>query len=268
MQVKIVSITSSLIEEQKLSPEELIVYIARVSNPSNQLNTETSDKLIRYLIKNRHWSPFEMVDLGVEVKTSRAIAAQILRHWSIHFQEFSQRYAEVVEMEPVQLRKQAESNRQSSEEEFDPIIEFGGIPEDVKTLLKECLWYFNSIPRTRADSPNTKDSYEVASRIDTYLRTHPGTMLTSEAVQMSIDGDVDLYKKLLKAQIAKECARMILPLTTQTTLYMKATVRDWIHYLIARTDKHAQLEHRQLANAIAPIFESQFPNVVKALNNV
>jgi thymidylate synthase (FAD) len=122
MNVKLVSITKSYVEEKDLSPEELIVYIARVSNPSNQLNSETSDRLIAYLIKNKHWSPMEMVDMTVEIVTSRAIAQQILRHRSFSFQEFSQRYAEATDFEPIQLRKAGSTNRQSSTEEFDPLI--------------------------------------------------------------------------------------------------------------------------------------------------
>lgn len=89
MNVKLVSITRSLVEEKDLSAEELIVYIARVSNPSNQLNSETSDKLVSYMVRNKHWSPFEMVDMTIEIVTSRGIAQQILRHRSFSFQEFS-----------------------------------------------------------------------------------------------------------------------------------------------------------------------------------
>ena len=88
MKVKLVSLTKSLVEEKELSAEELIVYVARVSNPSNQLNSETSDKLIAYMVKNKHWSPFEMCDMTVEIVTSRGIAQQILRHRSFSFQEF------------------------------------------------------------------------------------------------------------------------------------------------------------------------------------
>ena len=122
MQVKLVSITKSLIEEKELTAEELIVYTARVSNPSNQLNSQTADKLINYMIKNKHWSPFEMVDMTVEITTSRGIAQQILRHRSFSFQEFSQRYAEATEFEDVQLRKSGATNRQSSLEVFNPEI--------------------------------------------------------------------------------------------------------------------------------------------------
>jgi thymidylate synthase (FAD) len=95
--------------------EELISYMARVSNPSNQSNTETSAKLIRYLIKHKHFSPFEMVNMCVEINTTRSIAAQILRHRSFTFQEFSQRYAEVtLRPEMPYFRAPDPKNRQNS----------------------------------------------------------------------------------------------------------------------------------------------------------
>ena len=100
--------------------EELISYMARVSNPANQSNTETSAKLIRYLIKHKHFSPFEMVNMCVEIETTRSIAAQILRHRSFTFQEFSQRYAKVaVDGVIPELRLQDHTNRQNSIEPTD-----------------------------------------------------------------------------------------------------------------------------------------------------
>ena len=101
--------------------DELVAYMARVSNPNNQNNTETSARLIKYLIKHKHWSPFEMVNMCVEIKTTRSIAAQILRHRSFSFQEFSQRYA-VVNDNPVipDLRRQDTENRQNSIDDLDP----------------------------------------------------------------------------------------------------------------------------------------------------
>ena len=96
--------------------DELIAYMARVSNPTNQKNKESS-KLIKYLIKHKHWSPFEMVNMCVEINTTRSISAQILRHRSFSFQEFSQRYASVEELElpsPPELRLQDPKNRQNS----------------------------------------------------------------------------------------------------------------------------------------------------------
>jgi thymidylate synthase (FAD) len=97
--------------------QELIAYCARVSNPSNQLNTETSDKLIRYLVKHQHWSPLEMVSACIEITTTRDIARQILRHRSFSFQEFSQRYADPTkDMAFVtrEARLQDTKNRQNS----------------------------------------------------------------------------------------------------------------------------------------------------------
>lgn len=102
--------------------EELITYMARVSNPSNQSNTETSAKLIKYLITHHHWSPFEMVNMCVEINTTRSVAAQILRHRSFSFQEFSQRYADVTSIgSPVipSLRRQDTKNRQNSIDDLD-----------------------------------------------------------------------------------------------------------------------------------------------------
>lgn len=95
--------------------EELIAYMARVSNPANQNNTETSQRLIRYLIEHKHWSPFEMVNMCVCIDTTRSIAAQILRHRSFSFQEFSQRYAEV-QLRPTMpyFRAPDPKNRQNS----------------------------------------------------------------------------------------------------------------------------------------------------------
>lgn len=216
MKVKLVSITKSLIEEKELTAEELIVYTARVSNPSNQLNSETSDKLINYMIKNKHWSPFEMVDMTLKITTSRGIAQQILRHRSFSFQEFSQRYAEATEFEDVQLRKTGAANRQSSLEVFDPLI--------------------NNVSAT-------------------------------DLIESYIDQAEYLYKKLLEAGVAKECARFILPLTTSTKIYMKGSIRSWLHYLQIRTDEHTQIEHREIAEAIQKIFNSNFPNISKALQN-
>ena len=101
--------------------DDLVAYMARVSNPDNQNNTETSARLIKYLIKHKHWSPFEMVNMCVEINTTRSIAAQILRHRSFSFQEFSQRYADVTRRPgAIQVRRQDLKNRQSSIDDIDP----------------------------------------------------------------------------------------------------------------------------------------------------
>ncbi|MFN8359333.1 MAG: FAD-dependent thymidylate synthase [Candidatus Kapaibacterium sp.] len=215
MQVKLVSMTEALIwaKEKQLNAEELIVYTARVSNPGNQMNTDTSDKLISYLIKNLHWSPFEMVDMTVEIVTSRAIAQQILRHRSFVFQEFSQRYAKVTDFEPIQLRYQAEKNRQSSTQEL-----------------------------------SSEDAIKFNTLIDNLF----------EVSQM-------VYFEMINHGVAKECARFVLPLTTQTTMYMKGSIRSWIHYLQSRTNPHTQKEHQEVAMEILKIFKTNFPNISTAL---
>ena len=107
--------------------DNLVSYMARVSNPSNQNNTETSARLIKYLIKHKHWSPFEMVNMCVEIRTTRSIAAQILRHRSFSFQEFSQRYAQVTDKPEVPaFRRQDTVNRQNSTDDLDlaTVLEF------------------------------------------------------------------------------------------------------------------------------------------------
>lgn len=103
--------------------EEQIVYMARVSNPSNQSNMETAPRLIRYLIKHKHWSPFEMASMQVEINTTRAIAAQVLRHRSFSFQEFSQRYSSAGDLPSIglpHLRSQDLKNKQASHDDLDP----------------------------------------------------------------------------------------------------------------------------------------------------
>lgn len=94
--------------------ENLVAQMARVSNPANQNNKETAPKLLKYLVKNKHWSPFEMVSACVEIETTRDIAHQIVRHRSFSFQEFSQRYAEATNFEIRETRLQDPTNRQSS----------------------------------------------------------------------------------------------------------------------------------------------------------
>ena len=203
MNVKLISITKPEVEGV-CNAEDLVAYCARVSNPSNQINTETAPKLLKFLIKHKHWSPFEMVDLTVEIKTSRAIAAQILRHRSFSFQEFSQRYSAANEFEDVELRMQGDKNRQVGEE---------------------------LIPRNHPQYDNV-------------------TTLMMESLAIA----QDCYDLMIQSGIAKEVARMILPLTTQTTMYMKGSLRSWIHYLDLRTEKNTQKEHRLIAEDCKKIF--------------
>jgi len=230
MKVKLVSLTKSEIVEADLTPEELIVYIARVSNPSNQLNTETADKLLGYLIKQKHWSPFDMVNMTVEVQTSRMVAQQILRHWSIKPQEFSQRYASVVDIEPIEFRVQAVKNRQSSEEVIGSVT------------IKE--FSYETVVRD-----------EHFDKYDDYL----------DRVGQSLKNIQKLYFEGLELGASKETVRQILPLATSTTLYLNGSIRSWIHYLEQRCDLHSQKEHRLVAAQIKDIFKIHFPSISKAL---
>ena len=130
-QVKLVHITPDA--------EQLIAYMARVSNPANQNNTETSAKLIKYLIDHKHWSPFEMGNMCVEIETTRSVAAQILRHRSFSFQEFSQRYAKVAAVGVIpELRLQDHTNRQNSIEVTDEKQK-----EELYWLSEEIAEHFN-----------------------------------------------------------------------------------------------------------------------------
>ena len=209
MNVKLVSVTKPEVEGID-NAEDIIAYCARVSNPTNQMNTETAPRLLRFLIKHKHWSPFELANMCVEIQTSRAIAAQILRHRSFSFQEFSQRYSKATEMEPLELRAPAEKNRQSSSE----------IIQDE---------YFNKMAAA------------------------------------FLEGSKQMYDQLISAGVAKECARMILPLNTQTTMYMNGSIRSWIHYIDLRTEENTQKEHREIAEAVKAVFVENFPTVSEAL---
>lgn len=123
-QVRVIGITQPNVENTDcVTAEELIAYAARVSNPSNQNNNETAPKLLRYLAKHKHWSPFEMVHMVMEITTTRDIARQILRHRSFSFQEFSQRYAVASNMVISEARLQDTKNRQNSIENNDPFLE-------------------------------------------------------------------------------------------------------------------------------------------------
>jgi len=199
--------------------EEMIVEMARVSSPKNKRNMETAPKLLRYLIEHKHWSPFEMADMCVEINTTRAISPQILRHRSFSFQEFSQRYASVDLLGNSaipHLRRQDKKNRQNSTN----------------------------------DLHDTLGTTQVAS----YYRR----------ISQLFEDSEHLYKEMVSAGVAKECARFVLPVASPTTMYMKGSLRSWIHYLEVRCDESTQLEHREIAERIKQIFCHQFPVIGEA----
>jgi len=216
MKVKIISYTKPAEELQNdgvFSVAELIGFVARVSNPTNQINTKTTDSLIKYLIKHKHWSPLEMADITLEINTTRDISRQILRHLSFRFQEFSQRYSDVNSLETVfelsEARLQDTKNRQGSIETDD---------EQLKSQWK---------------------AYQ----------------------QNVIDIAEEAYEWALGAGIAKEVARKVLPEgLTMTRMYMKGSIRSWIHYLEVRGENSGtQKEHMEIAKCIAECISIIFP---------
>jgi len=196
--------------------EKTIGYIARVSNPANQENPKVAG-LLKYCIKHGHWSVFEQATMTLEISTTRGLAAQILRHRSFCFQEFSQRYADSSLLGETislpELRLQDHKNRQNSIDAIDP-------------------W--------------KKQKYEIL-------------------MQQYFKQGMELYQQMLEDDIAKECARFVLPLAVGTKLYMTGNLRSWIHYINLRTANGTQKEHMEIAELCKQHFICQFPVVSEAL---
>lgn len=221
------------------NPEVNIVEIARVSS-SRENKSEQPEKLIEYLLKNKHFSPFQHSYLTFEIVTSKAIGIQLLRHLSFTFQEFSQRYAKVEGMEVIEFRMQAEKNRQSS---TDIVGKMSIKPRENKQSIV-------IVERQNEDGTLIEDNFtDWIRRVGITLRT----------IQ-------ELYEEGIKIGIAKECARMILPMATQTTIYMTGSIRSWIHFLDIRDDSHAQLEVQLIAKEIKKLFKQELPIISKTLN--
>ena len=196
--------------------EKHIGYCARVSNPSNQGN-DSFDGLLKYCIKHKHWSIFEQSFMTLEIETSRAIAAQVLRHRSFTFQEFSQRYADSSLLSDKivlpELRRQDTKNRQNSTDDLDPFVQ-QNLELQMQTLF---------------------------------------------------DSSMALYQQMLERGVAKECARMVLPLAVGTRLYMSGSLRSWMHYIDLRASNGTQKEHMIIAEGCKTIFCEQFPIIGAAL---
>ena len=195
--------------------EQHMAYVARVSNPKNQDNEKFAG-LLKYCINHGHWSVFEQAFMTIEINTTRGIAAQILRHRSFTYQEFSQRYADsnlLGDIELPELRRQDDKNRQNSIDDLDP---------------------------------------EMVEKFNRQMNT-----LFSSAF--------GLYNQMLKAGVAKECARFVLPLATPTRIYMTGSCRSWIHYINLRSAHGTQKEHMDIANGCKKIFVENFPSVSEAL---
>ena len=208
-QIKLVSVSPDA--------EQHMAHVARVSNPKNQDNDKFAG-LLKYCIQHGHWSVFEQAFMTVEINTTRGLAAQILRHRSFTYQEFSQRYADSSmlgdEIPLPELRRQDDKNRQNSIDDVDPLMQ-----QDFEIKMQRHF----------------------------------------------VDG-MKLYKEMLDAGIAKECARFVLPLATPTRLYMSGSIRSWIHYIDLRSAHGTQKEHMDIAEACRDIFKDQFPIIAEALD--
>ena len=196
--------------------EKTMGYVARVSNPANQENPKVAG-LLKYCVQHQHWSVFEQAYMTLEINTTRGVAAQVLRHRSFTYQEFSQRYADsslLADTIPLpELRRQDTKNRQNSIDDIDPF---------------------------------TKQEFQIK-------------------MQRHFEAGMKLYKEMLDASIAKECARFVLPLAVPTKIYMTGSCRSWIHYIDLRSAHGTQKEHMDIAEGARKIFIEQFPTVSEAL---
>ena len=192
---------------------------------SRKNKKDKPEGLLRYLVQHKHWSPFEHGHATFEIETSKAIGIQLIRHRSFAFQEFSQRYQDVNHLGDI----------------FEP-IELRAQCEDNRQSSTEVI---------DPEIFNNNQSYfkgKASEVIDAHLkRTHV------------------LYNELLKAGVAREQARMILPLATTTKIHMTGSIRSWIHFLELRDDDHAQKEIQTVAKEIKRIFISEFPIISKGL---
>ena len=214
MKAKLISYSQA--PDYNESALDLIAYCARVSNPDNQNNKETNEKLVKYLMKHKHWSPLEMVSACIEVETTRDIARQLIRHRSFSFQEFSQRYA-------------------------DPVKELEMIPREARLQ----------------DTKNRQNSIAIDQTDESQRRINEDWRMKQMA---HIRQTADLYNWAIDNGIAKEQARVVLPEgNTVSRLYVNGTLRSWIHYIELRGANGTQLEHMELAWAVADSIAQIFP---------
>ena len=243
---KIIAVTQPTIctsddpEAPYITANEFIAYVARVSNPSNQNNALTAPKLLKYLAKHKHWSPFELVDVVMEINTTRDIGRQVLRHRSFSFQEFSQRYADPTKdmgFVTREARLQDDKNRQNSVE----------IDEDV--MIEVIVGY---------DQEKRENIVEERSLKTEWKNRQDALMVDARA----------LYRFATNHNIAKEQARAVLPEgLTMSRMYMKGSLRSWIHYCQVRTDPSTQKEHRELAQNAWEEISKVFPALSDILSD-
>jgi thymidylate synthase (FAD) len=223
--VELVSKTHGVGKYEGLTSEEIVAAIAR-----HGVIKEDNGKLIKYLMREHHWSPLDMINFTFEVETSRAIGRQWLRHSSIKPQEHSQRYSDRVLFEPMEFRLEHPTNRQSSTDVI------GSLEIKEKSFSTDILNGF-------------EEHQDFLEDIGYYLKN----------VQK-------LYKEGLEKGIAKECMRMILPECTTTTLTFNGSLRSWLSFLNVRCDFHSQKEIVVLATQVGEILEKEMPNVFSQID--
>jgi thymidylate synthase (FAD) len=214
MKVQLVSYSKPVLEGLE-TPTDLVAYCARVSNPSNQLNSETAEKLIKYLVKHQHWSPLEMATMCLEIETTRDIARQILRHRSFSFQEFSQRYADPtkdLEFVTREARLQDPTNRQNSISGVDVMVQYEW---DVRQ--RELLDHVKRVYKWAIDNNIAKEQARaVLPEGLTMSRMYMSGTLRSWIHYIQLRSGNGTQKEHM--DIAKECAKVIaevFPLSTQ-----------------------------------------------------
>ena len=220
-----------LVVEPKPAPElleqgledalDIIAYCARVSNPANEFNTETGERLIRKLIEWKHWSPLEMCSATIGIETTRDIARQMLRHRSFSFQEFSQRYADPTALDNAfvlrEARLQDPKNRQNS---FDMDMERP---------------YYRDIDR------------------EWRLKQEKVIQVAKEAYEWAVSEGIGIAKEQARCVLPEG--------NTVSKLYMNGTLRSWVHYIELRSGNGTQKEHMEVARAIAQAISKIFPMV-------
>lgn len=217
MKLELVARTEGVGKYKGLTSEEIVAAIAR-----HGVIKEDGGKLVKYLMKAHHWSPLDMINFTFEVETSRAIGRQWLRHASIKPQEHSQRYSDRVLFEEIELRREHPTNRQSSNEVFDPVLD----------------------------------------TVDYNF----GEIKASDRIQKLMYDIENLYQELISQGVAKECARMILPECTTSTLTFNGSLRSWLAFLNVRLNEHSQKEIILLANMVLECLKKELPNVFSELD--
>lgn len=233
MKVELVSKTVGVGRYKGLSNEEIVAAVARHGTIK-----EDNGKLVVYLMDNKHYSPLQHIFFSFRIETSRAISAQIFRHRSLNFQETSQRYEEITEFEDIEIRRKADKNRQSSEEVFDPILKGIYTSDTVKQFSA-----------AYGEEDKLVDKFKVSYIIQDWL-----------------SATKEIYSKLLEAGVAKECARMMLPMASKTTIHVSGTLRDLLAFLNIRMDAHAQLEVRRIAERMGEELEKELPDIFGRLD--